>query len=83
MEAGKVFMAQGVQAKFVAHTPRAAAEGFFKANPTKRKCDIIEGSQDGSGFFTIAFSAHSRPRQWKDVTKSVASTLPDDGVQHV
>lgn len=59
-------------------SPRDAALAFFAANPTKRKCALVEGTRDGY-FFTVAYGRASTgdwPRSFKDVTKKTATTLP-------
>ncbi len=60
-------------------TPRQAARAFFAAYPNKRKCDIVEGVQDGF-FFTVTYgraSAGEWPRTYDDVTKGGIDALPD------
>ena len=59
-----------------ADTPRGAALNFFNAHPAKRKCDVIEGWDDGASF-VIKFGNIRRPKSWKNVTKKTAATLPD------
>jgi hypothetical protein len=66
---------------FVAYasTPRAAAEKFFTAFPKKRKCNIIEGTSDGT-FFTVTFGRASEgkwPQSWKDISQKTVQTLPE------
>lgn len=59
-------------------TPREAAIAFFEQNPGKRKCNVIQGEQDGH-FFTVRYGRRSEgdwPTSWKDVTKKTAPTLP-------
>lgn len=66
--------AAGVRSCY-ADTPRGAADNFFRAHPTKRKCAVIEGWHDGQAF-VVKFGA-PWPKSWKDVTKKTAATLPD------
>jgi hypothetical protein len=66
--------------RVTADTPRAAAEAYFAAFPSKRKCDLIQGERK-DGFFTITFGRVSEgkwPQSFKDVTKKTAATLPDE-----
>lgn len=70
--------AKGAQTK-AKDSPRAAAVAFFEQHPTRRKCDVIEGTVDGA-FFTISYGRASEgkwPSSWKDVTKKTAGELPD------
>ena len=57
-----------------AETPRGAALNFFKAHPTKRKCDVIECWDDGVSL-VIKFG-NPWPKSWKGVTRKTANTLP-------
>lgn len=56
-------------------TPKQAAEAFFTANPTARKCNVTEGTVDGA-FFTVVYGV-GRTLRWTDVTKKLAAALPD------
>lgn len=67
--------ATGVRSCY-ADTPRGAALNFFNAHPTKKKCAIIEGWDDGQSF-VVKFCASAWPKSWKDVTKKTAADLPD------
>jgi hypothetical protein len=74
----KAFQAHASGATATAETPRAAAEKFFTTYPTRRKCNVIEGTVDGP-FFTIKYgrkSAGEWPQSWKDITKKTVDTLP-------
>lgn len=76
MKAYQAYAAGG--ARVTRNTPREAAVAFFEAYPTKRKCDIVEGTDDG-GFFTIQYGLASKgdwPRSFKGVTKKTAPSLP-------
>jgi hypothetical protein len=60
-------------------SPRAAAVAFFEQHPTRRKCDVIEGTIDGA-FFVVSYGRASEgkwPSSWKNVTKKTAGELPD------
>lgn len=63
--------------------PREAAEKFFEANPTARKCNVLEGMTEytsGVPFFVVKYgnrSADEWPQSFKDVTKKTAGTLVD------
>lgn len=76
----KAFQAYGADgAKVTRPTPREAASAFFEQNPTKRKCDIVEGTIDGH-FFTVRYGRSSEgdwPQSWKDVTKRTVHVLPE------
>lgn len=61
----------------VAETPRKAALKFFAENPNRRKCNVIQGRDDGA-FFTVAYDRDNWPKSWKDVTKKTAMELPDE-----
>lgn len=58
-------------------TANEAAVAFFEQNPSKRKCDVIEGELDGH-FFTICYGIgrEGKPKSWRDVTKKTAQALP-------
>jgi hypothetical protein len=64
-------------------SPREAAEKFFIANPTARKCDVLEGETEytsGVPFFVVKYgNSHTGewPQSFKDVTKKTAGTLVD------
>ncbi len=61
-----------------AETPKKAAEKFFAAFPSARKCDIRQGEADGN-FFTMKLSVcGGNPERWNDVTKKQVATLPDE-----
>lgn len=66
-----------------AHTPRKAAEAFFTKYPNARKCDIIQGEDDGL-FFVVRFTIgvkSTHPTRWEDVSKKLLTTLPDTNPQ--
>ena len=76
----KEFQAYAKGSTVTADTPAKAAKLFFDTYPSKRKCDIIEGTTDGH-FFTVSFgrkSAGEWPQSYKDVTKKSALNLPDE-----
>ena len=61
-----------------AETAKGAALAFFERFPTARKCNVIEGQQDGH-FFTVTYGRASNgewPQSWKDVTKKQTADLP-------
>lgn len=61
-------------------SPRAAALEFFKLNPGKRKCSLVQGEIRGD-FFTVAYGRVSKgewPTSYSDVTKKSALELPDE-----
>jgi hypothetical protein len=63
-----------------ADTPKGAAEAFFTANPSARKCNVTEGKieiTDGREFFVSAYGRENWPQSWKDVTKKTAGALVD------
>jgi hypothetical protein len=63
-----------------ADTPKEAAEAFFTANPSARKCNVTEGQievTDGREFFVTAYGRENCPQSWKDVTKKTAGALVD------
>lgn len=75
----KAFQAHATGATATAETPLAAAEKFFKAYPTRRKCSVIEGTVDGP-FFSVRYGSKAKgewPRSWKDVTQKTARELPN------
>ena len=75
----KAFQAHATGATVTALTARAAARKFFERFPTRRKCNVIEGTVDGP-FFSIRYgrkSAGEWPQSWRDVTKKTVETLPD------
>ena len=61
----------------IGSSPYNAALSFFLANPTARKCSIIEGVEDGI-FFTVSYDRNNWPRSFKDVTKAQAKDLPKE-----
>lgn len=76
----KAFKAYGTDAHVTASTPRAAALRFFNEHPTKRKCNVVEGTVDGR-FFTVEYGRYSEgkwPLSFKEVTKKTALELPDE-----
>ena len=76
----KAYQAYGKAGKYTGETPKKAALGYFDKFPSSRKCDVIEGDDDGH-FFTITYGRASLgqwPTSYKDVTKKTACTLPDD-----
>jgi hypothetical protein len=70
----KAFRASAKSDGVVASTPRAAAELFFAEFPSRRKCDIVEGTKDGS-FFTVRYGK-PWPQTWKGVTGKSMMDLP-------
>jgi hypothetical protein len=63
--------------KVTAPNPHDAAFMFFKQFPNKRKCNIIEGNQEG-GFFTITYGISLQgqwPKSYKDVTRATIRDL--------
>lgn len=73
------FQAYGNGSTVTRGTARGAAEAFFKENPTKRKCNVIEGEVNGN-FFTVTYGRKSDgqwPQSFKDVTKKQVQDLPD------
>ncbi len=75
----KAFQAYSKGATVTEPTPRAAAVKFFERFPTRRKCNVIEGTVDGI-FFSIRYGRKSLgewPQSWKDITKKTASELPE------
>lgn len=90
----KAFRAYASGSKYAtrtADTPKQAAEAFFAANPSARKCDVTEGEieyTDGIAFFVTKFrigGPGARPQAFKEVTKKTVCLLPDtvDGAQKV
>lgn len=76
----KSYRAYATGANVTAATPRKAAELFFAQYPTKRKCTIVEGAQDGT-FFTVSYgraSCGEWPKHYDNVTKRTIADLPDD-----
>lgn len=72
------FQAYGKAGRVTADTPRAAAVEYFARFPASRKCNVIEGTQDGP-FFTVSYGRASEgkwPSSYKDVTKRAAAGLP-------
>lgn len=72
----KAFQAYANQNRATAATPREAAAKFFTDFPTKRKCDVTEGTLDGN-FFTVTYNRSKMPLSFKDVTKKKVGDLPD------
>ena len=75
----KQYRAFGTNCSVTANTPRQAAKLFFETFPARRKCNIIEGTVDGS-FFTVSYGWKSLgewPSSYDDVTKKTIETLPD------
>jgi hypothetical protein len=72
-----------------ADTPKQAAEAFFAANPSARKCSVTEGRievTDGREFFVVVYGRASEgnwPQSFKDVTKKTMGALPDEALQKV
>lgn len=66
--------ATGVRSCY-ADTPRGAAINFFNAHPTKRKCSVIEGWDDGTCF--VIKYGNPWPKTWRDVTRKTIPTIPD------
>lgn len=66
--------------KVTADTPRQAALDFFARFPTKRKCNVIEGTT-GDGFFTVTYG-RIMPKSYPDVTKKSLYDLPHLAVRH-
>lgn len=64
-------------------SPREAAEKFFIANPTARKCNVLEGETEytsGVPFFVVKYGRASEgewPQSFKDVTKKTMGELPN------
>ena len=76
----KAYRACGTEGCALENTPRAAALAFFTKFPTKRKCDVIEGTYDGL-FFTVSYGRVSEgqwPASWKNVTKKTLIELPEN-----
>jgi hypothetical protein len=74
------FKASGTPEKthsVIVSSPYNAALAFFLANPSARKCSIIEGVQD-EGFFTVKYDRLYWPRSFKYVTKVLAKELPKE-----
>jgi hypothetical protein len=74
------FKAYSKQGNMVAETPRKAAMKFFAAFPTARKCDVIQGKNEGD-FFVVSYGRISEgnwPASYKDITKKTLDTLPDE-----
>lgn len=74
----KAFQAWAGNSRTTKESPQAAAIAFFEAHPKKRKCNVTEGTYDGT-FFTVTYGRKSEgqwPLSWKDVTKKTAHDLP-------
>ena len=77
-EKKQAFQAWGNAGKVTKDTPQQAAQAYFQAFPKARKCNVIQGEQDG-GFFVVRYGRASLgdwPTSYKDVTKKQAH---DDG----
>lgn len=75
----KQYQAYGMAGSVVDATPRRAAAAYFSNYPKSRKCDVIEGVQDGH-FFTVTYGKASEgkwPSSYKGVTKGTLNELPD------
>jgi hypothetical protein len=72
------YRAYGAKGSFslAAKTARRAAEAFFEAHPSRRKCNVIQGVSEG-GFFTTAYTRGNWPLSYKDVTRQTVASLPD------
>lgn len=71
------FQAYGKAGQAIAETAKQAALKYFELYPSSRKCNIIQGEQDGH-FFTVTYGRPSEgqwPTSYKDVTKKTAATL--------
>lgn len=67
----KAFQAHGNAGTMTRTTPKEAALAYFEAYPKSRKCNVIEGEQDGA-FFVVRYGRQSEgnwPKSFKDVTK--------------
>lgn len=71
----RVFKAYGTKGAGYATTPRAAAAAFFERNTGARKCNVIEGWDDGQCF--IIKYGNPFPKSWRDIAKKTVNTLPD------
>lgn len=74
----KQFQAYANGSNVTRDTPREAAEAFFVAFPSKRKCNVIEGVSNGS-FFVVTYGLNAGgewPQSWKNVTKKTTCDLP-------
>lgn len=74
------FRAYSVCGKYsvVEESPRSAAAKFYKLFPKARKCNIVEGTNDGV-FFTVTYGRLSNgewPRFYKNVTRKEIDNLP-------
>ena len=75
----KAFQAYRDGGTVTASSARKAAAEFFKRFPSKRKCNVMEGSIDGQ-FFTVFYGRTSEgdwPQSYRDVTKKTMIELPD------
>jgi hypothetical protein len=73
------FQAYSKHGKTTAKTARQAAISFFNTFPQARKCDVIQGQDDGQ-FFTVTYGRTSEgrwPLSFKDITKKTIDSLPD------
>jgi len=74
----KAYQAYAKGSNVVGQTPREAATRFFEKYPTKRKCNVIEGTVDDH-FFTVTYG-RSSDNEWpysaRDITKKMIQTLP-------
>lgn len=58
----------------VKDTAYTAAVAFFEAFPKARKCNVIEGKDDGF-FFTVEYKPNNPPKSFRDVTRKTLCTL--------
>lgn len=65
----KQFKAYAKGCGIIADTPRQAARAFFDTFTDKRKCDIVQGVQDGH-FFTVSYGRRSAG-EWPDAIAKV------------
>lgn len=64
------YMAYANDCKVIAPAALDAATEFFNKWPTKRKCDISEGTIDGH-FFTVAYGRNAG-KHWTGITKKLS-----------
>lgn len=75
----KAFQAYGTQGRITKPTAREAAVAYFEAHPKSRKCNVVEGIDDGN-FFTVAYGRRSQgewPKSYKDVTRKTMLDIKD------
>lgn len=73
----KAFQAYGPAGKVTRETAKQAAEAYFSEFPKSRKCDVIQGEDDGL-FFTVTYGRKSDgkwPLSYKNVTRKTISEL--------